>query len=372
MDRPREVLKFGGSGPHTPTPPLALSDLLNQRPFPPYTPTYERPLTSPDTALGVADEQSVLVVASGDGTQPSPGRHDRPEIPLADAKSDTQSAPPARPSADSTDWLAKRRQLRPSKNQGSKGDWIRGWSESVSVYGEDTYCACSESAFIGDQTLVVKGGEIKSGVRAVWLKKKRPLSIPASGVSISTTSVPEADIICRYCSRMASPPAMAGITHDGAEVPHQKVNIAQKLGSLLQRVKPSRGQDSYKKYLAGSKSESPLAASLHRNARSDDAVNIPHGFSDSRKQRYQSHRHGYSNGQAVKPADQPTSLDAGSAPNPVRATSAMENRRGTDATAALPTSSTSSWDGHGGNDTAAARLRRAQAMLDKSRESPSA
>jgi len=291
MGYPNDGAPFGGSVPPTPSPPVTLSDLLAQRPFPsPYSPTCERPVTSPDTTLGAADEHSILVVASGDGTQVSPGQQDRRD-PLAqdNMSSQTGTTPPTRPVASSSDWLAKRNQLRPSRNQGSKGDWIRGWSEDVGVYGTETYCGCSESSFVGDQTLVVKGGEIKSGVRGIWLGRKQPSNSALNGIQHPSRILNAA--MCRNCSRAPSPSNSATGNLGGmADEPHKKVGIIQKLNGLIQKAKPRWGQDTYKKYLSKTKSHAALEARLDQALGADaTASNRPYGFLDTRQPRTRCH-----------------------------------------------------------------------------------
>lgn len=245
MDRPREASLFGGSVPPSPTPPLALSDLLAQRPFPAYTPPYGRYVVTPD-AVDAPDDQSVQVVASGNETQASPEHQERQEGPTSvDVPDpDTQPAPVVQLPASATDWQAKRNQLRPSKNQGSKADWIRGWSEGVGAHGCETYCACSEPSSVADQSFASKGSEIKSGVRAI-LRVKRSVSSNTNGSALPITNVSTAGV-CPHCSRMNSPPnsAPASLKDQKTEF-HTKSSLAKKLNGLLQRAKPSKRKDTH-------------------------------------------------------------------------------------------------------------------------------
>jgi len=253
MERPSVF----GAGPPTPSPPLALSDLLAQRPFPPYTPPYERPITSPETALGELDEQSMQVVASGNETQASPAQQDKPEIritvapkpaagslPPSFCNAETQTAPVIKSAPPSTaDWLAKRNQLRPHKHQGSKADWVRGWSEGVGAHGQETYCACSESSSVGDWSLGSRGSSsAKAGLRAI-LRVKRPIVGNGLAGTKATAGSPEPDI-CANCSRMPSPPVTATSSLDGGEPELQtKGSLATKINGLLQRARPGRRKE---------------------------------------------------------------------------------------------------------------------------------
>jgi len=245
MDRPREASLFGGSVPPSPTPPLALSDLLAQRPFPAYTPPYGRYVVTPD-AVDAPDDQFVQVVASGNETQASPEPQERQEVlnSVAGPDPDTEPAPAAQVPASTTDWQAKRNQLRPSKNQGSKADWIRGWSEGVSAHGCETYCACSEPSSIGEQTFASKGSDIKSGVRAI-LRVKRSVSSNTNGSALPVTNVSMAGV-CPHCSRMNSPPNSASTSLKDQKIEfHTKGNLAKKLNNLLQRAKPGKRKDNH-------------------------------------------------------------------------------------------------------------------------------
>ncbi|KAK0746175.1 hypothetical protein B0T18DRAFT_145218 [Schizothecium vesticola] len=271
MDRPRD---FGGSP--SPTPPLALSDLLNQRPFPPYTPPYERPVTSPDTTFAEADEQSTHVVASGHETavEPEPQEPPKPPspppIPVTglEGRDGSKQLPP--PSV--ANWLTYRTQLRPSKNQGNKADWIRGWSQGVTVYGEETYCACSDAVSIGE-----KGAESKGGVRSI-LKGRRPGSGTNSGLitnnTESSTNVPETDC-CRTCHRQHQPPIVTPGTGWGGMDLYSKVNLGKKINGLLQRAIPKRRRDAGGEDTSEEKVEPHPAIPLSETVRFDMSPNKP-------------------------------------------------------------------------------------------------
>ncbi|KAK5663472.1 hypothetical protein OQA88_3902 [Cercophora sp. LCS_1] len=268
MDRPRDASLLGGSVPHSATPPLALSDLLAQRPFPPYTPAYERPSTSPEATYENADEPIAQVVVSANDTPTSPEQPER--LPSPFKTDQLQTVPPVPSQIPSTaDWQAKRNQLRPSRNQGSKGDWIRGWSEGVGAHGLETYCACSESSLVGEQTWTARGGELKSGVRALW-RGKRSISIAQSSTVTTTTTISEPDV-CRNCSRMPSPPASAaGSVKDDSEGLSQRSSFARKINDMIQRAKrKGKGQV-----------EGSGVPQLTRSAISE-TVNTPRGFRDS-------------------------------------------------------------------------------------------
>ncbi|KAK0631699.1 hypothetical protein B0T14DRAFT_8326 [Immersiella caudata] len=238
MDRPRETSLFGGSAPPSPTPPLALSDLLAQRPFPPYPPPYARYAVTPDAAEALDDHSVQVVVSGNETTQASPDHQERQEILAAVAapQPETQEEEPVRVSASITDWQSKRNQLRPSRNQGSKADWIRGWSEGVGVHGCETYCACSESSSAGDLNVASKAPEIKGGVRAI-LRVKRAVSSNTNGTSLPVTSV-SAVSVCPNCGRITSPPnsAPASLKDEKMEVP-PKSTLAGKLSGLIQRMR---------------------------------------------------------------------------------------------------------------------------------------
>ncbi|KAK0657118.1 hypothetical protein B0T16DRAFT_52153 [Cercophora newfieldiana] len=270
MDRPREASLFGGSVPPSPTPPLALSDLLAQRPFPTYTPPYGHYLVTPDAA-DAADDQSIQVLASGNATQASPDHQERQEILGATsiaAHNPEVLLRPAPSPASVTDWQAKRNQLRPSKNQGSKADWIRGWSEGVGAHGCETYCACSEASSAGDPNLISKGTDIKSGVRAI-LRVKRTVSSNANGAALPVTTI-SATGICPNCGRMTSPAnsAPASLRDEERDV-KPKGGFAKKLNGLLQRAKhhrrkPSNNQASSHVFPAKGGSTKPPGATNHR------------------------------------------------------------------------------------------------------------
>ncbi|KAK1832870.1 hypothetical protein QBC39DRAFT_255875 [Podospora conica] len=260
MDRPRD---FGGTP--SPTPPLALSDLLNQRPFPPYTPPYERPVTSPDTTFAEADEQSTHVVASGHETVVEPEPQERPKPP---------SPPPIPlPPPSVANWLTYRTQLRPSKNQGNKADWIRGWSQGVTAYGEETYCSCS------DVVPIEKGAESKGGVRSI-LKGRRPGSGTNSSLisnnTESRTGTPETDS-CRTCHRPYPPQEVTPGTGTGwgSMDLYSKVNLGKKINGLIQRAIPKRRRDAGGEDMSEEKVEPHPAIPLSETVRFDMSPNKP-------------------------------------------------------------------------------------------------
>ncbi|KAK3362228.1 hypothetical protein B0T25DRAFT_561312 [Lasiosphaeria hispida] len=250
MDRSRDASFFAGSSPPSPTPPLALSDLLAQKPFPPYTYIYDRPVTSPkETTFAEADGnpgESDGLVGSDHEIQP---QHQR-NIPAAATDQEELIVRAVQPPAFSTptDWLATRSQLRPSRNQGNKADWIRGWSEAVSQHGDNTYCACSNSLSVKDLSWTIKGGEIKGGVRAILRGKKPTASTPSSNIKpISSASEPD---ICCICSRLPSPPATPTPSLKGDKMePQKKYGLGRTINGLFRRAKavPGRRKDSHER-----------------------------------------------------------------------------------------------------------------------------
>lgn len=245
MDRPREASLFGGSLTPSPTPPLALSDLLAQKSFPTFTPPYTHYLVTQDAA-DAPDDHSVQVVANGNETQASPELQELQDVarPASAPELEMHEPPLEQVPSPVTDWQAKRHQLRPSRHQGSKADWIRGWSEGVGAHGCETYCACSESSSLVDQGFISIEPRDKSGMRAM-LRVRRVMSSSTIKVALPTsgTSAPR---LCSHCGRMTSPPnsAPSSLKDEEREI-QPRGRLARKLSGLFQRALPSWRKDGY-------------------------------------------------------------------------------------------------------------------------------
>ncbi|KAK0731106.1 hypothetical protein B0H67DRAFT_548925 [Lasiosphaeris hirsuta] len=250
MDRSRDASFFAGSSPPSPTPPLALSDLLAPKLFPPYTYIYDRPVTSPDeTTFAEADEnpgESDVLARSEPEIQPQQELDTPTALPSQEEQIVRAAKPPTL--SASSDWLATRSQLRPSRHQGNKADWIRGWSETVSQHGDTTYCACSNSMSIRDLSWTTKGSEIKGGVRAILRGKKPTANTPSSNPK-PISSASETDI-CRICSRLPSPPPTLtpSVKGDKMETP-KKYRLGRTINGLFRRAKavPGRRKDNHER-----------------------------------------------------------------------------------------------------------------------------
>ncbi|KAK4184040.1 hypothetical protein QBC35DRAFT_68927 [Podospora australis] len=250
MDRSGDPSFVDSTSPHRPAPPLALSEFLaRSAPFANYTYGYDGPgesTSTPELATFRTEEDPTLTpanrVVSGPPAQAYYGRVAMAETQSAPAQG-AAAEPQIRPTLplSSSDWLATRQQLLPSRNQGKKADWIRGWSESVDAHGMDTYCACSEPV---DGPRRGKGRKIEltEGVR----------SILQSAASSSKTAVSsdEAIDVCRNCSRHPDVPADSDAGRPAADN-KSKSPLSQSFGKkvyeLLKRVKPNRMSSAHKR-----------------------------------------------------------------------------------------------------------------------------
>jgi hypothetical protein len=135
-----------------------------------------------------------------------------------------------------TDWLATRQQLLPRRNQGKKADWIRGWSEAVSIHGTETYCACSEVVDI-NRGRKPKTSDLAGNVRAIL----RRTGSPSTNTAPVTPVEPE---VCRYCSRPTSPPPST----DAASLASERQaslsgrSLGKRVTEFLMRVKPQHSR----------------------------------------------------------------------------------------------------------------------------------
>lgn len=242
MDRSAaDISSFMDStSPHRPVPPLALSEFIAQSPFSNYSYGHDgpgAPASTPEMASFRAEEEPTA----------APGQQPQAYFDIV-AAPNTQSA--AQRSADGTqtrssalisnsEWLATRQQLLPSRNQGKKADWIRGWSEGVGAHGTETYCACSEPVD-GPRRLKGKRSDI-TGVKMI-------LQSVASASRTEVGSDVAVDI-CRNCSRIPPSSADSDANRVAADT-KQKSPLSQGFGKvydLIRRVKPNRMSSAHKR-----------------------------------------------------------------------------------------------------------------------------
>jgi hypothetical protein len=201
----------------------------------PFSDTTNPSDTPPPLPLGIYKPEVVEEpsrASEQDGRQGQTPEQQPPQPPAL------QAAPPCTPDGSSsspppTDWLATRQQLLPRRNQGKKADWIRGWSQAVSMHGEETYCACSETAE-SSRGRKGKTSDLAVNVRAILQRAGSP-----SNNKPATPSEPE---LCRNCSRPASPPPSTAPT----SLPGDRYGLAggrsfgKRVSELLMRVRSPR------------------------------------------------------------------------------------------------------------------------------------
>ncbi|KAK4199131.1 hypothetical protein QBC40DRAFT_86505 [Triangularia verruculosa] len=248
MDRSGEF-SFGGSTPPRPMPPLALSEFIARAtPYSDdYTYIYDAPASNPDMVKASFTNQEQKSLGSQviqiqadqqDGACDSPVDSTTRTARTAPTQTQEQRhMPPSTQEASNSDWLSTRQQLLPSRNQGKKADWIRGWSEGVGM--AETYCVCSE-IMEG-----VRGGKSKKNETPEGNKSK----LQGAGVAAKGGAGLEADDVCRNCSRPASPPpeddGSARAASEGKSRPG--LNLGKKVTDLLRRVKPNRMSSAHKR-----------------------------------------------------------------------------------------------------------------------------
>ncbi|KAK3695026.1 hypothetical protein B0T22DRAFT_477728 [Podospora appendiculata] len=225
MDHPRDpVVDFSGrSSPHSPQPPLALSDFLSQLPFSNYV-CLDYHSRSTQTTVAEGEGQSIHVVCEEviEGKPELQPSHI--SVPLPGYENPSENLTPiAGPSSLAANWLETRSQLLPGRNSDRKTDWIRGWSEAVSLYGEDTYCACSET-LAPNRGWKGKTTELKTGVRAILLPQQK------SAVSLELNA-------CRNCSRQPSPSSAPASVADDKMTQGPRKRFGGKMNDLFQRIR---------------------------------------------------------------------------------------------------------------------------------------
>ncbi|KAK3337464.1 hypothetical protein B0T19DRAFT_74212 [Cercophora scortea] len=226
MDHPRDpVVDFSGrSSPHSPQPPLALSDFLSQQPFSNYV-CLDCHSRSTQTTVAEGEGQSIHVVCE-ETIEAKPELH--PSDVSVSLPGSENLVSIAGPSSLAANWLETRSQLLPGKNSDKKTDWIRGWSQAVSLHGENTYCACSET-LAPNRSWKGKTTELKTGVRAILLPQQK------SAVSLELNA-------CRYCSRQPSPSSPpASVTYDKPMTGPRK-GLGGKMTNLFHRIKGKKAK----------------------------------------------------------------------------------------------------------------------------------
>ncbi|KAK3310116.1 uncharacterized protein B0T15DRAFT_25023 [Chaetomium strumarium] len=213
--------------PQSPPAPMALSEFMAQTA--PFSDTTNASDTSP-LPPGVskpegAEELSRASEQDKPESQTTPEEQQQPPALQAPSCSPDSSPPPI-------DWLATRQQLLPRRNQGKKADWIRGWSQAVSMHGEETYCACSETVE-SSRGRKGKTSDLAGNVRAMLQRAGSP--------SNNKPATPFEPGLCRNCSRPASPPPSTGTSLAG-----EKYGLAggrrfsKRVSELLMRVRSPR------------------------------------------------------------------------------------------------------------------------------------
>ncbi|KAK0748233.1 hypothetical protein B0T21DRAFT_18961 [Apiosordaria backusii] len=253
MDRSGEFSFGSSTTPHRPTPPLALSEFIARAtPYSDdYTYIYDAPTSSPEMVKAGFTNQEQRSLGSQvfqiqtdqqDGACDSPIDSTTRTAPTAkSAPAQTQeqrSLPPSPPEVSNSDWLSTRQQLLPSRNQGKKADWIRGWSEGVGM--AETYCVCSE---IMDGASAERGRK-KEATDGSKGKVRRPGSVAKGDARL------EVEDLCRNCSRPPSPPPEEdGSTRAGSESGKIRpgLGFGRKVTDLLRRVKPNRMSSAHKR-----------------------------------------------------------------------------------------------------------------------------
>ncbi|KAK3300337.1 uncharacterized protein B0H64DRAFT_448510 [Chaetomium fimeti] len=194
-----------------PTPqspaPLALSEFMAQAT--PCSDTTNPPSDKPELSQDISSPVRAVAEPKPASVREEP-RTVTPQRPPAPEEAQIQETRPPPTRDDTTppptDWLATRQQLLPRRNQGKKADWIRGWSQAVSSYGEETYCACSETIEHHGANRGRKAktsAQLADNVRAILQRT----ASPSSTKSKPTTPEPE---VCRLCSRPPSTTAGNG------------------------------------------------------------------------------------------------------------------------------------------------------------------
>ncbi|KAH6853719.1 hypothetical protein B0I37DRAFT_13969 [Chaetomium sp. MPI-CAGE-AT-0009] len=262
-------LSSSASPRSVPTPqspaPLALSEFMAQAT--PYSDT-----TNPSDKPALSQDISRPVGAAAEPKQAPVREEPRTVTPQPSSPQETQiqetRPPPAREDTTPppTDWLATRQQLLPRRNQGRKADWIRGWSQAVSSYGEETYCACSETIEARGANRGRKAktsAQLADNVRAILQRAASPSStINNSSKSKPTTPATPEPEVCRLCSRPPSTIAGAnGSSSRGSSKfhsPGRGLSLPGKrfFSELLLRVRRS----------SSSRSKSAAAAAHNRDA----------------------------------------------------------------------------------------------------------
>ncbi|KAK4240040.1 hypothetical protein C8A03DRAFT_42415 [Achaetomium macrosporum] len=227
MDRSGNASPLSVPTPQSPPAPLALSEFMAQTA--PFSDTTNPSDTPPFPPGGSKPE--VVEEPSRVSEQDKPPQSQTPE----QQQSPALQAPPRTPdsSPPPADWLATRQQLLPRRNQGKKADWIRGWSQAVSMHGEETYCACSETVE-SNRGRKGKASDLAGNVRAILQRA----GSPSNNNKPAAPCEPE---VCRNCSRPASPPPSTGTSLAG-----EKYGLAggrsfsKRVSELLMRVRSPR------------------------------------------------------------------------------------------------------------------------------------
>ncbi|KAK3995356.1 hypothetical protein QBC44DRAFT_234065 [Cladorrhinum sp. PSN332] len=226
MYRSVEPSSPGTTAPHRHAPPVALSDFIARTtPFTEYTNLYDGPASSPEATRTEANGQSMQIsgqdAPQGQNTDIN-GASTPPEAQESSTRNDGWSS----------EWLATRSQLMPSRHQGKKADWIRGWSEAVVIHGTETYCCCSETLDANQGGGKGKKNDITGAVRFMRL---------GSGSTVKEASSVETINICPNCSRPPSPPlsTVASATSEEKTASRQSQSFGKKVTELLKRVKRS-------------------------------------------------------------------------------------------------------------------------------------
>ncbi|KAK0667591.1 hypothetical protein QBC41DRAFT_134788 [Cercophora samala] len=243
---------FGGSTtPHRPTPPLALSEFIRATPYSDgYSYVYDAPASNPDMVKPGFTSQEQKSLGS-QVFQVSPDQQDgacespvdsttrtAPTARTAPAQTHEQrNIPPNPQEASNPDWLSTRQQLLPSRNQGKKADWIRGWSEGVGM--AETYCQCSE---------IMEGDRGEKG-RKKDAAEGHKSKTQGSGAAPKGDARHEAEDLCRNCSRPPSPPPEEEGSRAGSETSKSRpgLGFGKKVTDLLRRVKPNRMSSAHKR-----------------------------------------------------------------------------------------------------------------------------
>ncbi|KAH6650802.1 hypothetical protein F5144DRAFT_589201 [Chaetomium tenue] len=277
-------LSSNASPRSVPTPqspaPLALSEFMAQAtPCSDTTSPSDKPALSQDIPkpVGAVVEPKQPSIRDEPRAETPQQQQQQPPPPPQETQTQETRPPPSREdTAAPVDWLATRQQLLPRRNQGKKADWIRGWSQAVTSYGEETYCACSEAIETHGIHRGRKGktsAQLADNVRAILQRTASPSS--TNNKSKPTTPATPDPEICRLCSR---PPSSTNGGHGShsSSSSHSKLYSPGSGGGALNLTSGKRFFSELLLRVRRPSSRSKSAAAQHKR---DAELGNPHAWS---------------------------------------------------------------------------------------------